>query len=97
LVEKVDNYEKVKRPKKIFPNSECERSNFPKQPSLNFRQKFSGDQHQNRIGSEVEYGVTHRGSKLSAECIHKLAPNSIPREDIKHEILNSEEDQAHYL
>ncbi|GBN55284.1 Cold shock domain-containing protein E1 [Araneus ventricosus] len=49
---------------------------------------FDGNTSSLEVGQEVEYGVTHKGNKYSAECVRKLPPNTIPREDIQPEILN---------
>ncbi|GIX96569.1 cold shock domain-containing protein E1 [Caerostris darwini] len=66
---------------------------------------FDGNPSSLEVGQEVEYGVTHKGSKLSAECVRKLSSNTIPREDIQPEILNGvviqplrcfNPDQEHY-
>ncbi|GFY76667.1 cold shock domain-containing protein E1 [Trichonephila inaurata madagascariensis] len=49
---------------------------------------FDGNPSALEVGQEVEYGVTHKGNKLSAECVRKLAPNTIPKEEIQAEVLN---------
>ncbi|XP_013775883.1 cold shock domain-containing protein E1-like [Limulus polyphemus] len=49
---------------------------------------FDGNPSHLELGQEVGYGVTHKGGKQSAECVRKLAPGSIPAEEIYPEILN---------
>ncbi|XP_035218612.1 cold shock domain-containing protein E1-like isoform X1 [Stegodyphus dumicola] len=49
---------------------------------------FDGNVSALEVGQEVEYGLTHKGNKLSAECVRKLPNGTIPKEDIKPEILN---------
>lgn len=40
------------------------------------------------VGQEVEYALTHKGNKLSAECVRKLPYGSIPGEEVQPEVLN---------
>ncbi|XP_042901175.1 cold shock domain-containing protein E1 isoform X1 [Parasteatoda tepidariorum] len=49
---------------------------------------FDGNASSLEIGQEVEYGVTHKGNKLSAECVRKLSSGTLQKEDIQPEILN---------
>lgn len=49
---------------------------------------FDGNASNLEVGQEVEFGMTHKGNKLSAECVRKLAPGTIPKEDIQPEVLN---------
>lgn len=49
---------------------------------------FDGNASSLEVGQEVEYGVTHKGNKLSAECVRKLTSGSLPKEDVQPEILN---------
>ncbi|XP_054718885.1 LOW QUALITY PROTEIN: cold shock domain-containing protein E1-like [Uloborus diversus] len=49
---------------------------------------FDGNASSLEVGQEVEYGLTHKGSKLSAECVRKLSSGTIPKEDVLPEVLN---------
>lgn len=48
---------------------------------------FDGDAVHLDLGCEVEYSISQKNSKISAECVRKLAKGTIPVEDIKEETL----------
>jgi cold shock CspA family protein len=49
---------------------------------------FDGNASNLEVGQEVEFGMTHKGNKLSAECVRKLSSGTIQKEEIQPEILN---------
>lgn len=49
---------------------------------------YEGNASNLEVGQEVEFGMTHKGNKLSAECVRKLTASTIPKEDVQPEILN---------
>ena len=49
---------------------------------------FDGNASNLEVGQEVEFGMTHKGNKLSAECVRKLPCGTIPKEEVQPEILN---------
>lgn len=49
---------------------------------------FDGDSSQLEPGLEVEYGLSHKGTKQSAECVRKLPKGTIPLEEAKPEIMD---------
>lgn len=49
---------------------------------------FDGNASNLEVGQEVEFGMTHKGNKLSAECVRKLSSGTIPKDDVQQEILN---------
>lgn len=49
---------------------------------------YEGNASNLEVGQEVEFGMTHKGNKLSAECVRKLTSGTIPKEDVQPEILN---------
>jgi len=48
---------------------------------------YAGDPASLELGWEVEYGLSQKGSKQSAECVRKLPKGTIAVEDIKPDIL----------